>query len=367
LKKSQLKKSASVFVVLATSASVAWASCGGTEALVSASAASLASSVVAQLVASTSTLVALDNVQTEALISSIKVVAKQVDASGEKSNATIVQGEQAFAAVAKDLADKELADKFVMDFLSQGFEPCSQSTATKNLALAEASVRVSIPERVNSEIEAAGGRFGSPAAALKAREEAHRKNFCTQSEVDAGLCSSLGKLPGGDTNAALLFGTDKSADAVAAKNAFINNVIGLPDAAPPLGAAASPEAAAYLLEKKKKDAFLAWPANSLKSIQVEGEAYKSVMDERVGQYFGTKRAADWARDQAGQAQRGVIVDLVKIQGLQLKVRERRIRENLRLEANFAALLELENQRVNSPQAQRASQQIANETAAGKVK
>lgn len=362
----RFKKSASAFVVLATSASVAWASCGGTEGLVSLAAGSLAKSAIAELNAAAGNIVNMDNQQTQDIISSIKVLAKQVEASGEKSNAVVIQSEQSGAAVAKDLADKELADKVVLDLLSQGFDPCGQSTITKKLALAEASVKTSIPQRVNSEIEAAGGRFGSPAAVLMAREDSHRKNFCTQSEVDAGVCSSLGAIPGGDTNAALLFGTDSSAAAVAAKNAFINNVIGLPDAAPPAGSAGSQEAVAYLLEKKKKDAFLAFPANSLKSIQVEGETYRAVMNERIGQYFGTPRATDWAKDQMKQSQRGVIVDLVKIQGLQLKIRERRIRENLRLEANVAALLELENQRINSPQTQRASQQIAVEIAAGKV-
>jgi CxxC motif-containing protein len=361
------KKSLVMFTVLVTSAGVAFASCGGTESLVSSAAVAAATSLATSVAGVGAKLIAEDNSATEQLISAIRIVAKQVDTSSAKSAATNVQAEQSVAAVQKSIADQEMANKIVADYTSQGFDPCGVSVITKKVAVAEAQTKASAAARVSTEIQAGGGRFASPAETLLNREKQHRELFCSQSEVDAGICSSLGKLPGGDSNAALLFSTDTSVEGVAAKNALINNIIGVPDAPLPVEVASTPAAQAYLLEKKKKDAFLAFPAYSLKSIQSENESFKAVMDERIGQYFGTPRAAAWAKDQMSQQARGILVDLVKIQGLELKIRERKLNSNMRLEANLAAMLELQNQQINTPVTQAAAQQALTAAAASKVK
>lgn len=357
-----------VGVTLATGAgAVAWASCGGTEGMVAGSAGSLAASATAGLSAAATRLIALDEVQTEAILSAVRVMVKQIEASAEKASATIIASEQAQAAFGKKLLDDEMIDKIVLDYTSQGYDPCGQSAATKNLAMTEAQVNASIPGLARSEVDAGGGKFGSPSDVLRAREERHRSLFCTQAEVDSGLCSSVGKIPGGDTNAALLFGTDASSEARAAKNALINNVIGLPNAPVPPEAAGTPQATGYLLEAKKRDAFLSFPAYSLKTIQAENENFKVVMDGRVGQYFGTPQAAKWAASQTSQSSRGLLVDLVKIQGINLKIAERRLKQNMRIEANLAALLEVENQARNSGVTGQYARQAATTAAAARQK
>lgn len=361
------KKMGVALAVLFSSAGIAWASCGGTEGLVNAAVGRLSSVIVAQLATTTTALVAADTLQAQQMVSSLRVITKQIQTSGEQYNNATIESEKSMANVSKDLADKELIDQIVLDFMSQGFEPCTQSAATKRLATAERSVYTSVPQRVRTEIEAGGGRYMPVAESLRARERAHQRLFCTQEEVEAGVCSSVGRIPGGDANAALIFSTDRGADMVAAKNAVINNIIGLPDEPLTPAAAATPEGQAYMMEKKKKDSFLSFAAYSLKSIQTENEQYKAEMDDRVGQFFGTDRAAAWARDQAGQSSRGVLIDMLKIQGLTLKVRERRIRQNLRTEANLAALLELENQQTNGEQTQNAVKQINAINASQKVR
>lgn len=361
------KKMAVAFTALFTSAGIAWASCGGTEGLVVSSVGQMTSSVVRSLSTATAKIVMKDNEETEQFISALKVVTKQVQLSSDKKAASSVEVEQANAAVVKEIADKELVDKVVLDFMSQGFDPCGQSKITKKLALAEVTARQGAAERTRSEVEGTGGRYGDVAEAIRGREEQHQKLFCTQEEVNAGLCSSVGKIPGGDSNAALLFSRDKSPEAIAAKNAVINNIIGLPDNPLPSGAVGTPEGDAYLLEKKKKDAFMGFAAYSLKSIQTDNEQYRDVLDERIGQYFGTARATEWAKSQASQAPRGILVDLLKIQGLNVKLRERRLREGLRMEANVAALLELENQALNGGKTQAAMARASTNEAVLKVK
>lgn len=343
----RVKKVAIALVFLGVSGTVAWASCGGTEGLVNEEAGKFARTTTESLAQAAATLIGIDTAETSVIVSALKVLAKQIDVSTEKTMAATVSAEQGMAAVAKEIADREMIDKIVVDYTSQGFDPCAQSEATHRMAQAEAEMTVSVPRRIRAEVEAGGGKLSSPAEALRAREERHQALFCTQTEVDAGACSSLGKVPGGDSNAALIFSSDTSADVVAAKNAVINQMVGLPDGPIATEAANTPEGAAYLMEKKRKDAFLAWSVYSLKTIQAENETVKPVMDARIGQYFGTPQAMEWAKSQAGQAPRGLLVDLVKIQGLSLKLAERRLKQNMRLEANLAALVELENQQRNA--------------------
>lgn len=366
MRKNRLKKGVVAFGALASCASVAWASCGGTEPLVVAEAAAAAAALASSIGAAGSSIVALDNVETEAVISSLKALTQQVNSSAEKSANVTAQSEQALASVAKDLADKELVDKVMLDYTSQGFDPCGQLSGTLSLAQAERAARSSVATRVRTEVQGGGGRYAPQGDILRQREDLHQQLFCTQAEVDAGICSSVGKIPGGDTNAALLFQTAATPEMQKARNAVINNIVGLPENPLPRAAVNTPEGNAFVLEKKKKDAFLGFAATSLKSIQADTETLSGPMSERIGQYFGTPRAMEWAKDQASQAQRGLLVDLVKIQGLQLKVMEQQIRQNLRTEANLAALLELENQSTQGHAVKRAETVALAQEAARKV-
>lgn len=362
----KFKKAAVAAAMIATSGGVAWASCGGTEALVYAGTQILVSVVTAKITAMTAAVTALDNTQTEALVSSLRVATKQIQASGEKLSITGLKSEEAEAAVRKEIADKELVDKVVVDFTSQGFDPCKLSESTKRVSILESQAKNAVPMLIKKEVEAGGGKYASHDAVISAREERHQSLFCSEAEVAAGACKQLGKIPGGDSNAALLFSTDASSDTRAAKNAVINNIIGVPDNPVPKDVANTPEAVSYLLEKKKKDSFLAFATYSLKTIQSENETFKGAMDERVGQYFGTSRATEWAKSQQSQAPRGLMVDVVKIQGMNLKLAERRLNQRLRMEANLAALLELENQAQAAAQTQRVQTISDTNTARMKV-
>jgi len=356
-----------VVVSLACSGSVAWAACGGTEAIVSAAIATAGTKIVTEIGIITSALIAADVIESQQIVSSLRVATKQIQASSDKYINTVIASEKAMQSVNKEIADKELIDKVIIDFTSQGYNPCAQSAATKDLAKTETMMIKGLPDRMQKEVDAVGDRYGSVGDVLKNRDSLHQRLFCTQEEKNAGVCSSVGSVPGGDSNAALIFSTSKSPDVVAAKNAVINNIVGLPDPMLSPSTVNTPEGQAYILEKKKKDAYLSFAAYSLKSIQAENEDFSQKMNDRIGQFFGTDKAVEWAKDQAGQASRGVLVDLLKIQGLQLKIHERQIRQNLRTEANVAALLQLENEQINGVQTRGAEKQVADMTRTSKVK
>ncbi|MEX3628775.1 MAG: hypothetical protein VB138_04050 [Burkholderia sp.] len=85
--------------LLLAGAGVAWASCGGTEALVDSAASSLAGTIVAQITAATGTITAADEAQTEELLGAIKVLTAQVNTSAQNSDNVNLQAEQAAAAL----------------------------------------------------------------------------------------------------------------------------------------------------------------------------------------------------------------------------------------------------------------------------
>ena len=345
----KFNKLLSASAMLCVSAGIAWASCGETAGLVKFSLAETVANLATSFAESAKKLISFDQFRTEQMLSSIRLATAQVSVSNEKVAGTIIKSHEAAASVAKEIADKELLDKVVLDYTSQGFDPCVQSSLTQRLAQAESDVRALVSRRISEDVDLSPGKMAAKSAILQLRENRHQEMFCTQTEVDAGICAKLGKVPGGDVNAALLFSDSKTEEAVAAKNATINNIVGLPAAPIPKEVANTPEGQSYLLATKERDAYLAWSVYSLKNIQTENEQYKKVMDERVGQYFGGDRAMDWAKSLSSQAKRGVLIDLVKIQGLDLKATERRIRQNMRIEANLAALLALQTRSAENNQ------------------
>ena len=361
-----VKKLAAAACLMAVGGGAAWASCGGTEGLVSAALASAQGAMLAVVSSAQAYFQQLETFQANQMLSSLKIVAKQTQAAAEQRDAAVLQSEQAAASVAVDLANKEMVDQAILDYSSQGFNPCYQLAENKRMVQVETQTRASVPGRVATEIESVGGRYSVVADSLAKRERQHQALFCTQSEKDAGLCSSVGAIPGGDMNASLIFNSDQSANTVAAKNATINNIIGVPDEPLPPGAANSPQGMAYVLQKKEKDATLAFSAYSLKSIQADVENLDSVLNSRAGQYFGTAQAEAWAKDQASQAERGVVLDMVKIQGLGLKVGLRELEQSLRREANAAVELAIENRRINGSATEAAQSRALTAQAAMRV-
>lgn len=358
------KRVLGVVIGLATSGAV-WAACGGTEGLVVQSVGELSSGVIEKLAEMTKDIMKADYEETNAILDGISIVTKQVRMSGEVVATTTAKATEARAGAQTKILNRELADEVITNYRSMGAQdPCATIPNGKRLYEAETVARTNAVARTRAEVDV--GKYADPLTTMRAREDLHRDLFCTQSDVDAGLCSKIGKIPGGDQNAAMLWSTDASAEATKARNALINNLLGTPDAPVPKVMAGTAEAGAYMLEKRRKDAVMGLAAWSLKSIQVENETYKPVLDARVGDYFGTDRATRWATNQATQAQRGLMIDGVKIQGLNLKVAQLRLEQQLSTEMLLSALTEQENQRVNKPDVAKAQAVLATEAARAKV-
>lgn len=284
----------------------------------------------------------------EMLISAIAIATKQESVSaGVVSDGAKDSAEQLVNAVRAQRQNDQVTRAY-LDFnpqTGQGYQPCLVASQNRTLDGAFDSVGATANARVASLDVAPGRMVSSTGAAMAQRLSDHRSNFCSQAEATAGLCS-VSELPGGDTNAALLFEpTAPSSLKQQAQTAYIQHVLGAPDATIQKTAGLSPQGQAYMLSKNSKDALLSIPAYSLSMVQaantqspdLQGKSPNEVLKLRVNQYFGGKEAESWSSTLTAQSERGLMVEAVKMGGLEVWLHHKQYQQNQRLEMNLAAL------------------------------
>lgn len=256
----------------------------------------------------------------------------------------------------------------------QGYQPCLVYAGRNLMANREAVMGEERRTRMMSEVVAAPGKYLDPTQALSQMAKDHRDNFCTQDQVNAGMCSSVGAMAGKSINVATLFEPVMESEPLyKAKVAFVNNVVPLPDAPVPQSAANTPAAAAYVLAKAQKDALMSPALASFKEIQIEYSGIDSShsgsdipmavrIDREVKRYLGnTPEYEAWNKAMAGQNSRGLLVELLKVKALDLVLLERQYRQYERMEAMLATMvageMRKQSERVNAAAMQATSQDV----------
>lgn len=309
----------------------------------------LTSYVLAQIAAMKAVFMLQSQIRFEQLISAVAVATKQ---EGLSANQIVDSTRNAGQTLVNAVRAQRVNDATVQAYLDyspatgQGYDVCG--TVMRNRTLDQAFNDASgAARRLMSDLDVAPGKLvDSRVKAMAARLDTHRQKFCTPSEAEAGLCK-LGKVPGGDTNAGLLFqGVEEDSDESLARKQFIQNMVGDPDEKIQKTAGKSPAGQTYLFEKNRKDALMSIPAYSLAMIdanntrtnEYENKSPNEIMRLRVNQYFGGKEAQKWSSSMAAQTSRGLIVEATKMAGLEVWMRHRQYEQGQRMEANLAALL-----------------------------
>ena len=350
---------------------------GPAEAWTIAMISALTSAVVAQLAAFQALFMAQSQLRFEQLISAVAVATKQ---EGVSANQVVDATRNAGQTLVNAVRAQRVNDATVKAYLDyspttgQGYDACGTIVRNRTLDKAFDDAPASARKLV-SQLDAAPGRLvDSRGQAMVNRLNTHREKFCTPSEASAGLCS-VGSVPGGDTNAGLLFsGVDADSDEALARKAFIQNVIGDPDEKITPDAGKTPAGQAYLFEKNRKDSLLSIPAYSLamidanntRSEEFQGKSPNEMMKLRVNQYFGGKEAQQWSSSMAAQTPRGLIVEATKMAGLEVWMRHKQYEQGQRLEANLAALVLSSTQEMQAD-VDRKHQAVLKQTAAQAVK
>lgn len=295
-------------------------------------------------------------INSQRLTSAIAVLTKQkalaANTIAESGRNTAQQTATALNVLAQTERVKQARFDYGGEF-GQGYSPCTVYATRTLISNRDADMTTEVRQRVKSEIAAAPGVYSDPAAAQSALVKA-RKDFCTQDQVDSGLCRSVGTLPGADLSVATLFEPAMESEPLyAAKVAFVNNIAGLPDGPVPESAAKSAAAQSYTLAKARKDALVSPALATLKAIQLD---YSGVSGTETGtdlplaehfrkevqRYSGNSPEYDsWSRVMSAQNERGVMVEMLKVKALDLAIQEKQYRQYENMEAQLASLVSME--------------------------
>jgi hypothetical protein len=313
----------------------------------------------------------------EELISAIAVATKQEALAGNiVTDATRESANQLTNAVHAQ-HDSDAIASTVLDYnpsTGQGYQPCRVNAANRTLDAAFDSVGASAKSSVATLDVAPGRMVASTGAALTQRLADHRAKFCSQAEANAGLCT-LSSLPSGDVNGDLLFEpTAPSSLQQQAQRAYLQHVLGDPDPIVAPGAGKSAAGQQYMLLKNSKDALLSIPAYSLSMIQAantqsadfDSKSPNEMLTLRVDQYFGGKEAQQWSSVLAAQSERGLMVEAVKMGGLETWLHYKQYQQGQRLELNLAALAIAAAQEAKA-NVDAKYNKVVRDTAAGAIK
>jgi hypothetical protein len=268
---------------------------------------------------------------------------------------------------------KKAQMKYSAEF-GQGYDPCKVLSTRTNIMTRMEDMRDERTGRVATEVRAASGKFAKPTEAQKDAIE-ENKPFCTQDQVDSGLCDRVGQYQGASANAGTLFApAAEGEDLYAAKVAFVNNIVGLPDGEIPAEVGKTPLGAEYMMAKAKKDARLSVATTILKQVQLEHSSVAGAhtgqdlplaehFDNEVKRYAGdSDDYLNWSTSLAAQDQRGVLVEILKVKALDVALQHRQYEQYSQMEAALASLVASEADVLNTK-----TRMAADSAAKGEVK
>lgn len=292
--------------------------------------------------------------QTSALANAVRGAVAQEAVSATQiatadRNARVVQSE---AKNATEVAQRSLDIKLKYGpQTGQGYAACKTYTENKQLDTAIVNATLATEDKVNTVDNAPGKLAPSVEAYTSMRNENHMKDFCTQEEFDKEMCDEVSNTPGLDSNASVLFSSaSPGSKMAAAKTAFRENVLGKPDIAIPANAGQTAQGQAYLYNSIRKTALTAFPAYSLAYLESMSEKRPDLKDSKgnpmspdevlfatVSRYYGSDEAKEWNKSMVDQVPRGLLVELAKIEGLNLWLSNQRYKQNSRIEGVIGSM------------------------------
>lgn len=288
---------------------------------------------------------------TQEITKALGTATKQEQVVGEEITDSIVRTAQSYMsavqAVDQNIKAKEAAFRFGV--LGQGYKVCTVVAQNKDLAKTPQVVNQSGASIVSNTGNQPGSLASDSTADRNERIQEHREKFCTVTEAQTGVCK-LSDLPGGDTNAALLFQSvypdSKEAEA---RVAVRRNILGEKDLAIPVAGGRTPQGQEYLMALNHKASMLAFPAYSLAIIDAQNlkqfgdekgdlQSANDILEKTVARYYGGKEALEWQKSMIAQEPRGLLVEAARVEGLEVWMDQQSYEQGLRMEGLLATLV-----------------------------
>lgn len=300
---------------------------------------------------STDTLSKFIQDNTEEITKALGVATKQEQVVGESIADTLVRTAQTYMSTLQTVDQNQRIQDAALKYgvTGQGYRACNVVAKNKELAQAPKEVQVTAATIVSNTGNQPGSLTHDATEERNIRVQEHRDKFCTVTEAQSGVCN-LSDLPGGDTNASLLFQSvypdSKEAEA---RVAVRRNMLGERDAALPVASARSPAGQEYLFALNHKASMLAFPAYSLAVIDAQNlkqfadekgdlQSANDILEKTVSRYYGGQEALEWQKSMLAQEPRGLLVEAARIEGLEVWMDQQSYEQGLRMEGLLAALV-----------------------------
>lgn len=332
----------------------------------------LQTALSAQLLAATDAVVASANSFSSQTTLATQVLNRNLEKTTELTHIAKLQEEENKA--------KEEAVEDV--FKGGGYNPCLILEKRADIVRVQSEKNNITQRSIAKEITARSGRYSDRNKAIAERLTIHDSLYCTEDQVNSGLCQATGRRAGRSTDFAVLFENVKGgSDSYKDKSAFINNIVGLPDDPVDADRAQTTLGQSYMDNKRRLDSIKSTAISSLKSIQdyystsagekndgahvhesinssesdiakniskIKGYAESKDHDQSkdtlilkikddVGRYYGGEEYEDWSKSVVALNERGVLQELVKQEALRLYLQSLQYDELHQMEAGLATL------------------------------
>lgn len=276
-----------------------------------------------------------------------------------------------------------------------GYNLCHVYAKQSQVQEKSTHVSESVKEMTRNEVSARAGRYFPRTNAMATRLATHNALYCTKDQADSGLCVAEARRAGKNLEAGVLFTKAKAgSDEYNDKSAFIDNIIGFPDDAPPAHHKDSLLGIAYQDMKRRKDAGRSIASYSLKTLQArysevdhvhshddghshnhndtaQSEEARLLQAKNAGKatansdmtaesqnkdngalmpmlvaeqsrYFGGGGDyKEWSKYLVGATEKGVMQEIIKVEALNLKLIHEQTKINRLISTNLSALLSAE--------------------------
>ncbi|RVU18417.1 hypothetical protein [Methylobacterium oryzihabitans] len=285
--------------------------CFGVEARVNIATSTLTTAITGAITTTEAGLITQEIAERARLLSAVKVLTAQSAAGSDQVSNGFRASSEALATTVVTQEQRQAVALAAHRYGSVGYDPCGSNTKAQGLYTAMTGTSAA-RRQIVTPVRAQPGRYADP------------KDWVA--DVRSGATPDGAALYSGDAQAA-------------AK--FINTVVGPPDERP-RGTAATATATGDRdrLEKTGKDTYRSMTAVVLADIAADYRPDGPIAQARAlsTHWQGNDGGAAWAAGVAGQHDRGIIQDAVRMEAANLALLAHQIKRGMRTEATAAALL-----------------------------
>lgn len=293
--------------------------------------------------------------ESEAILEAIRILTKQTALSHQELARSDFDSKKTGLAIERGMVQSEAVVESVKNYgakTGQGYNICHVMAESNKLVQAKEDAKQEAGLLASTTDNVGGRMVANATDAQRERARVHRENFCTQSEVDSKMCDAVSEYAGADSNAATLNLSSKAGDKLdMAKTAFRQNVLGAPDKMIPANVGNTAAGQAYLAQTNQRQARLSPASYSMGYLHAMSTKREDLLDSKgepmspdekieatVNRYYGTEESKEWLKTLIAQRPRGLLVEQVKMNGVEAFLNYDLIQSDERQIAMYASLL-----------------------------